>query len=363
MKKALFLDRDGTIVLEPEDEQVDSLEKLEFYPGVIRNLYRIVNELDYELVMVSNQDGLGTSCYPESAFNLVQNKILKTLENEGIFFHDILIDNSFPHDNKNTRKPQTGLLLKYMDGSYDLKNSYVIGDRTTDVELALNLGAKSIFLGDNIECNADFCSSDWDEVFKFIAGRNRVGEISRKTKETDIFIRLELDGSGFTDISTGIGFFDHMLDLFGKHSLCNLTVKVKGDLNVDEHHSIEDTAIVFGEAVRKALGNKRGIERYGFMLPMDDCLAQVALDFSGRSWLVWKVLFKREKIGDFPTEMFYHFFKSFTDSAKCNLNIKATGENEHHKIEGIFKAFAKAFKTAIHKDPLNMQIPSTKGLL
>jgi imidazoleglycerol-phosphate dehydratase/histidinol-phosphatase len=357
----------------PVDFQVDSLEKLEFYPGVFRNLYFIRKKLDFEFVMVTNQDGLGTSSFPENTFWPAQNKMLKTLEGEGITFDDILIDRSFPHENAPTRKPGTAMLSKYMTADYDLENSYVIGDRATDVLLAKNLGCKAIFLGTEeklqIAQNAHFTdacvkiTTSWDDVYAFLSAKERRAVVQRKTNETDIYVEVDLDGSGKTEISTGLGFFDHMMDQIGRHSGIDLKVKVKGDLHVDEHHTVEDTGIALGEALLKALGDKRGIERYGFVLPMDDCLAQVALDFGGRSWLVWSAEFKREKVGDVPTEMFYHFFKSVSDAARMNLNIKAEGDNEHHKIEGIFKAFAKAIKNAIRRDVFNDSLPSTKGVL
>ncbi len=369
-KRALFIDRDGTIVIEPPvDYQLDSLEKLEFYPKVIRNLYFIRKNLDFELVMVTNQDGLGTGAFPENTFWPAQNKILKTLEGEGVVFDDILIDKSFPEENAPTRKPRTGLLTKYMTGEYDLQNSFVIGDRLTDVELAKNLGSKAIFLKEEIEIPPylkDYCAlqtSDWDMVSEFLFAGERKSEVKRTTKETDIYVSVNLDGKGNTDISTGLNFFDHMLEQIGKHSGMDLTIQVSGDLQVDEHHTIEDTAIALGEALNKALGDKRGIERYGFSLPMDDCLCSVALDFGGRPWLVWDTEFKREKVGDMPTEMFLHFFKSLSDSARMNLNIKAEGHNEHHKIEGIFKALAKSIKMAKRRDIFNYELPSTKGTL
>jgi len=373
MKKALFIDRDGTLVIEPPvDYQLDSLEKLEFYPGVFRNMHFIAKNLDYELVMVTNQDGLGTDSFPEETFWPAHNKMLKAFEGEGVVFDDILIDRSFPEDNAPTRKPRTGMMGKYIDGSYDLSKSYVIGDRLTDVELAKNLGCKAIWLSnepDELLAEkglTDVCvlkTTNWDEVYAEVAKTDRTATVKRTTKETDIDIWLDLDGKGKTEISTGLGFFDHMLEQIGRHSGINLKVIVKGDLEVDEHHTIEDTALALGEAFLKALGNKRGIERYGFCLPMDDSLIQVALDFGGRPWLVWDADFKRERVGDMPTEMFLHFFKSFSDAAKCNLNIKAEGQNEHHKIEGIFKALAKAIKMAIKKDVFNFELPSTKGVL
>ena len=369
-KRALFIDRDGTIVIEPPvDYQLDSFEKLEFYPKVIRNLYFIRKNLDFEFVMVTNQDGLGTSSFPEDTFWPAHNLMLKTLQGEGITFDDILIDRSFPQDNAPTRKPRTGLLGKYMNEEYDMTHSLVIGDRLTDVELAKNLGAKAIFLRDDMDVPAglqDACvlqTTDWDIISEFLFAGERKAEVKRTTKETDIYIALNLDGKGICDITTGLGFFDHMLEQIGKHSGIDLTIKVKGDLNVDEHHTIEDTAIALGEALYKAFGDKRGIERYGYYLPMDDCLCSVALDFGGRPWLVWDTEFHRERVGDMPTEMFLHFFKSLSDSAKMNLNIKAEGANEHHKIEGIFKAFARAVKMAKKRDIFNYELPSTKGVI
>jgi imidazoleglycerol-phosphate dehydratase/histidinol-phosphatase len=372
MKKVLFIDRDGTLVLEPPvDYQLDSLEKLEFYPKVFQYMAKIAAELDYELVMVTNQDGLGTASFPEDTFWPAQNKIINAFENEGVVFADIHIDKTFPHENAPTRKPRTGLLTKYFSEAYDLANSFVLGDRITDMELAKNLGAKGIYLSENVDLNENddiiseiaLTTTDWKEIYEFLKLKDRVAEITRNTNETKIYIKLNLDGSGKNDISTGLSFFDHMLDQIGRHGAMDLTIKVDGDLEVDEHHTIEDTMIAFGELFHKALGNKLGIERYGFCLPMDDCLAQVAVDFGGRNWLEWDAEFKREKIGDMPTEMFYHLFKSFTDGAKCNLNIKAEGTNEHHKIEGIFKAFAKAMKMAVKRDSNNMFLPSTKGVL
>ena len=373
MKRVLFIDRDGTLVTEPQsDYQVDSLEKLEFIPGVFRNLYNIIQNLDYELVMVTNQDGLGTASFPEDTFWPAHNKILKAFENEGIIFNDILIDRSFPEENLPTRKPGTAMLIKYMDESYDLANSFVIGDRLTDIELAVNLGAHGILLNDGSltpELSAsgfqDNCTvvPDWDSIYAKVALPVRTSFVERKTKETQITVELNLDETGKSDIKTGMGFFDHMLEQIARHSGVTLDVKVNGDLNVDEHHTIEDTALALGEAFRKALGDKRGIERYGYCLPMDDCLAQVVIDFGGRPWIVWDVEFKREKIGDMPTEMFFHFFKSFSDTALANINIKAEGNNEHHKIEGIFKAMARAIRMAIRKDIFNYELPSTKGTL
>ncbi len=374
MKKALFIDRDGTLIVEPPDDcQVDTLEKMEFIPGVFRNLYHISKNLDYELVIVSNQDGLGTPGYPEETFWLVQQKMLQTFENEGITFDNILIDKSFQADNSLTRKPRTGLLTKYMNGEYDLKNSFVIGDRQTDMELARNLGTKAIlFAPDVAEDAGNDHPSDgpnswtvccWDEIYQLVALGIRSAKVERNTAETKIKVELNLDGTGKYDISTGLGFFDHMISQLARHSGCDLTVKVNGDLEVDEHHTIEDTGLALGEAFYLALGNKRGTERYGYALPMDDCMAQAVIDFGGRPWLVWDTTFKREKIGEMPTEMFMHFFKSFSDTAHCNLNIKAEGSNEHHKIEAIFKAFARAIKMAIHRDVFNSVLPSTKGVL
>ena len=369
-KKALFIDRDGTLVVEPPiDYQLDSLDKLEFYPKVFRNLYFIRKNLDFEFVMVTNQDGLGTPSFPEDTFWPAHNKMLKTLEGEGIVFDDILIDKSFPADNAPTRKPRTGMLGKYMTGDYDLEHSFVIGDRQTDVELAKNLGCKAIFIQDEFVLPnelKDICvlqTTDWDVISEFLFAGERKAEVKRTTKETDIYVALNLDGKGHCQISTGLGFFDHMLEQIGKHSGIDLAIQVKGDLHVDEHHTIEDTAIALGEAIYKALGDKRGIERYGYSLPMDDCLCSVALDFGGRAWLVWDAEFHREKVGDMPTEMFLHFFKSLSDSAKMNLNIKAEGANEHHKIEGVFKALARALKMAKKRDIFNYELPSTKGVI
>lgn len=372
-KKALFIDRDGTLIFEPADEQVDSFEKLEFLPGVFRNMHLISKNLDFELIMVTNQDGLGTSSYPEDTFWPVQNFVLKAFENEGVIFDDICIDRSFPHENLPTRKPGTGMLTKYLGGEYDLANSFVIGDRLTDIQLAKNIGAKGILINDgslaekleeqNLAEHCALISTDWDDIYACVAQPERTAEIARTTRETDIRIKLNLDGSGICDISTGLHFFDHMLNQIGRHSGVDLIIKVNGDLEVDEHHTIEDTALALGEAFRKAVGNKRGMERYGFCLPMDDCLAMAAIDFGGRPWLIWETEFKREKVGDVPTEMFMHFFKSFSDTALCNLNIKAEGTNEHHKIEAIFKAFAKAIKMALKRDIFNFELPSTKGVL
>lgn len=374
-KRALFIDRDGTLVIEPPvDYQLDNFEKLEFYPKVMRNLFFIRKQLDFEFVMVTNQDGLGTSSFPEDTFWPVHNLMLKTLAGEGVVFDDILIDRSFPEDNSPNRKPRTGMLGKYLSGEYDLANSFVIGDRLTDMELARNLGAKGIWLHENDDSIEEILAghediqpvlitSDWDRIAEFLFAGERYAEVKRVTKETDIFVSLNLDGKGQTSISTGLGFFDHMLDQIGKHSGMDLTIQVKGDLNVDEHHTIEDTAIALGEALAKALGDKRGIERYGYTLPMDDCLCSVALDFGGRPWLVWDAEFHREKIGDMPTEMFLHFFKSLSDAARMNLNIKAEGTNEHHKIEGIFKALARSIKMAVRRDIYHYNLPSTKGVI
>ena len=375
MKKVLFIDRDGTLALEPADYQLDALEKLVFYPEVFTYLGKIAREMDYELVMVTNQDGLGTSSFPEDTFWPTHNFILKSFENEGVIFDNILIDKSFPADNAPTRKPRTGLLTQYLDSEqYDLANSFVIGDRLTDMELAKNLGANGLFIANDEALGAEEAAKDleaaialkttqWKEIYSYLKLEQRIVTQKRTTHETDISLTLNLDGSGKSNIDTGIAFFDHMLDQIARHGNMDLDLKVKGDLAVDEHHTIEDTAIVLGEAFAGALGNKLGIERYGFCLPMDDCLAQVAIDFGGRNWLVWETEFKREMIGQMPTEMFMHFFKSFTDGAKANLNIKAEGTNEHHKIEVIFKAFAKAIKVAVKRDPAKMILPSTKGSL
>lgn len=373
MKRALFIDRDGTLIVEPEDEQIDSLEKLEFIPGVFRNLFNIQKNTGYELVIVSNQDGLGTDSFPENTFWPVQNKILKAFENEGITFDDILIDRSFPADNAPTRKPRTGLMGKYMEGDYDLASSFVIGDRLTDIELAKNLGAKGILFNDGslleelekqgLEEHCVLVSEDWDDIYACVAAPERTAKVKRTTKETDIFVRINLDGNGVSEIATGLNFFDHMLAQIGRHAGIDIEINVNGDLEVDEHHTIEDTALALGEAFKKAVGNKKGMERYGFCLPMDDCLALVAIDFGGRPWLVWETEFHREKVGDMPTEMFMHFFKSFSDAAQCNLHIKAEGDNEHHKIEAIFKALARAIKMAVKRDLFNFELPSTKGAL
>lgn len=378
MQKLLFIDRDGTIIDEPKtDFQIDSLEKLEFLPKALSNLRKIAEETDYKLIMVTNQDGLGTDSFPEDTFWPAHNKMLKTMENENIHFSAIHIDRSFPHENLPTRKPGTGLLTEYFDTEkYDLKNSYVLGDRATDVQLAVNLGAKAIFITDGLTNNliegftpkqkeaTNLISNDWDEIYEFLKLPPRIAFIERNTKETKIKIELNLDGTGKSEIHTGLGFYDHMLDQVAKHSGADLKIFVEGDLHIDEHHTIEDTALALGEAYLKALGDKKGTNRYGFLLPMDEALAQVAIDFSGRPWLVWDASFKREKIGEMPTEMFYHFFKSFSDTSKCNLNIKCEGDNEHHKIEAIFKGFAKSIKMAVKRNLNEMNsLPSTKGVL
>jgi imidazoleglycerol-phosphate dehydratase / histidinol-phosphatase len=378
MKKVLFIDRDGTLILEPPiDFQVDSFEKLKFYPKVFSGLGKIARELDFELVMVTNQDGLGTASYPYEAFIGPHNLMLEALRSEGIEFVEECIDRTFPAENAATRKPRTGLLSKYLTGEYDLVNSFVIGDRLTDVELAKNLGAKAIYMvNENDPGKSEITSeeqeltafvalqsTDWEEIYTFLKLGERTSTYERTTNETSISIELDLDGIGKSRINTGIAFFDHMLDQIARHGSLNLNIDVKGDLEVDEHHTIEDTAIALGECFAKALGSKIGMERYGFCLPMDDCLAQVAIDFGGRNWLEWEAEFKREMVGQMPTEMFFHFFKSFTDGAKCNLNIKAEGINEHHKIEAMFKAFAKAIKMAKRRDGVNAVLPSTKGML
>ena len=375
MKKVLFIDRDGTLALEPDDYQLDAFDKLMFYPQVFTYLGKIAKELDYTLVMVTNQDGLGTDSFPEETFWPVHTLLLKTFEQEGIIFEEVLIDRSFPKDNAPTRKPRTGMLTKYLNPrEYDLANSYVIGDRLTDMELAKNRKAKGIFIANDEVLGMKEVSGDlngfvslttvsWEAIYHFLKLEQRITIQKRTTNETDIQLSLNLDGSGKSEISTGIEFFDHMLDQLARHGSMDISLQVKGDLEVDEHHTIEDTAIVLGEAFSMALGNKLGIERYGFCLPMDDCLAQVAIDFGGRNWLVWDAEFKREMIGKMPTEMFLHFFKSFSDGAKANLNIKASGTNEHHKIEAIFKSFAKAIKVAVKRDPDKMILPSTKGSL
>ena len=379
MKRVLFIDRDGTINKEaPPTYQIDSWDKLEFYPGVFQYLSRIVQELDYELVMITNQDGLGTDGYPEANFWPIQQHIIKSLENEGIYFKEVLIDRTFPHENAPTRKPGTGMVQHFMNSdAYDLANSYVIGDRITDVQLAKNMGAKAIWMNQDaalgekeisddlkaLESVITFESTEWKEIYAFLKNGLRKVSHQRKTSETDIQIELNLDGSGNANIHTGLGFFDHMLDQIARHGKLDLNIQVKGDLHIDEHHTIEDTGIALGEAFAKALADKRGLERYGFALPMDEASAKVLIDFGGRNWMVWNALFTREKIGDMPTEMFFHFFKSFSDAAKCNLHIECHGENEHHKIEAIFKAFAKAIRMAVKRDPFSNYLPSTKGVL
>ena len=376
-KKVLFIDRDGTLAKEPSNEQLDAFEKLVFYPKVFTYLGKIAKELDYELVMVTNQDGLGTDAFPEETFWPVHNLLLQSFENEGVIFSEVLIDRTFAKDNAPTRKPNTGLLQRFLTEEYDLAHSFVIGDRLTDMELAKNLGAKGIFINDETHFGTDEITvnetdlsdyialetNDWEQIYGFLKLSTRVGKIHRKTKETDIHIELNLDGTGKAEIDTGLKFFDHMLDQLTRHGQMDLSIKADGDLEVDEHHTIEDTGIALGEVFYNALGDKLGIERYGFCLPMDDCLAQVAIDFGGRNWLVWEAEFKREKVGDMPTEMFHHFFKSFSDGAKANINIKAEGTNEHHKIESIFKAFAKAVKMSVKRDTEKMILPSTKGML
>lgn len=377
MKKVLFIDRDGTLIREPGDEQVDSFEKLEFYPGALFYLAKIASEMDFEFVMVTNQDGLGTASYPEEDFYPTHDFMLKTFANEGVVFEQQFIDRSFPADNSPDRKPRTGLLMQYFSEDYDLAGSFVIGDRMTDMELAKNLGARGIFINNKTYLGTDEVSigsedlqeyialetDNWKAIYEFLKLKERSVELNRITAETDIRLRLNVDGTGKSSIDTGLGFFDHMLEQIARHGSMDLEIEVKGDLDVDEHHTIEDTALVLGEAFSKVLADKRGMERYGFVLPMDDCLARVAIDFGGRNWLVWDAKFKREKVGDLPTEMFYHFFKSFSDGAKANLNIRAKGKNEHHKIEAIFKALARAIKAAVQRDPEKMILPSTKGML
>ncbi len=362
MKKVLFIDRDGTIIIEPADEQVDSFEKMTFLPSAITCLSKIAKETDFELIMVTNQDGLGTPSFPEETFWPVHNKMLEILKGEGVIFKEIFIDKTFPEQMAPTRKPGTAMLVKYLSRGIDLDSSYVIGDRLTDVKLAENLGCKAIFIGDSQVQEASLSTTDWNEIYKYLKQIPRTAKSVRKTSETDILVELNLDGTGKSSIDTGIGFFDHMLEQIARHGNIDLKIKVKGDLNIDEHHTIEDVAIILGETMLKAMGGKKGIERYSFVLPMDDCLAQVALDFGGRPWLIWDVKFTREMVGELPSEMFFHFFKSFSDNAKCNINIKAEGENEHHKIEAIFKAFAKAIKNAV-KQTDNFNLPSTKGSL
>jgi imidazoleglycerol-phosphate dehydratase/histidinol-phosphatase len=377
MKKVLFIDRDGTLITEPADEQIDSFAKLVFYPQSLYYLSKIARELDFELVMVTNQDGLGTSSHPEENFWPVHNFIMQTLANEGIVFSEVVIDITFPHENALTRKPNTGLLTKYFNGDYDLANSFVIGDRINDIILAKNLGGKAIWLANNLDLGAleklqsaeelkehiGLKTQNWMDIYTYLRAGSRTVHHERNTNETKISIDIDLDGTGQASIHTGLNFFDHMLDQIARHGSIDLNIVTNGDLHIDEHHTIEDTGIALGEAFAKAIGNKLGLERYGFCLPMDDCLAQAAIDFGGRAWIVWDAEFKREKVGDVPTEMFYHFFKSFSDAAKCNLNIKAEGINEHHKIEAIFKAFAKAIKMAIKRDAEKLVLPSTKGVL
>jgi imidazoleglycerol-phosphate dehydratase / histidinol-phosphatase len=362
MKKVLFIDRDGTIISEPADEQVDSLEKFSFIPGVITALSLIVEETDYELVMVTNQDGLGTEVFPEETFWPAHNKMLEILRGEGVSFSEVFIDKTYPYENAPTRKPGTAMLVKYLAQGIDLSSSFVIGDRTTDIELAKNLGCKAVFFSDKSSADADLITKDWNEIYRYLKAIPRKARVERKTKETAILVDLNLDGGGKSNIWTGIGFFDHMLEQIAKHGNIDLTIQAKGDLKVDEHHTIEDVAICLGEGIIKALGSKKGIERYSFVLPMDDCLAQVALDLGGRPWLKWEVEFRNNKIGELPSEMLFHFFKSFSDSAKCNINIKAEGENDHHKAEAIFKALAKALKQAVAQTG-NFELPSTKGAL
>ncbi len=377
MKKFLFIDRDGTLILEPEDEQIDSFQKLKFYPKALYYLSKIATELDYTLVMVTNQDGLGTPSHPEANFWPVHQFILDTFEAEGVTFDEVIIDRTFAHENAITRKPNTGLLQHFFNDDIDLQGSFVIGDRLNDVILAKNLGAKAIWLRNNdllgqnevlekAETLQEVIALEtqyWADIYTMLRAGSRTVQHQRNTNETKISIEIDLDGTGKAAIHTGLNFFDHMLDQIARHGSIDLSIKTDGDLHIDEHHTIEDTGIALGEAFAKAIGNKLGLERYGFCLPMDDCLAQAAIDFGGRSWIVWDAEFKREKVGDVPTEMFYHFFKSFSDAAKCNLNIKAEGQNEHHKIEAIFKAFAKAIKMAIKRDPEKLVLPSTKGLL
>ncbi len=362
MKKVLFIDRDGTIIIEPEDEQIDSFEKLSFLPGAISCLGKIAKETDYELVMVTNQDGLGTDLHPEESFWQVQNKVLEILKGEGVVFKEIFIDKTLASQMAPTRKPGTAMLVKYLSQGIELESSFVIGDRLTDVKLAENLGCQAIYIGDQEVQGAVLITPDWNDIYNYLKRIPRTAKTVRKTSETSVMVELNLDGSGKSSIDTGLGFFDHMLEQIARHGNLDLKIEVKGDLNIDEHHTVEDVAITLGDSFLKALGGKKGIERYSFVLPMDDSLAQVALDFGGRPWLVWNVEFLREKVGEMPTEMFFHFFKSFSDNAKCNLNIKAEGENEHHKIEAIFKAFAKAIKNAVNRTD-NFNLPTTKGSL
>lgn len=377
MKKVLFIDRDGTLITEPADEQIDSFEKLEFYPRSLYYLSKIAKELDFDLVMVTNQDGLGTDSHPEQNFWPVHNFVMKTFANEGVVFSEVIIDKTFAHENAPTRKPNTGLLLHFLEEGYDMKNSFVIGDRINDVVLAKNLGAKAIWLSNNLDLGANenldkietlseviaLRTQNWEDIYTMLKAGTRTVHHERNTNETKISIDIDLDGTGKAEIDTGLNFFNHMLDQIARHGSIDLKIKTNGDLHIDEHHTIEDTGIALGEAFAKAIGNKLGLERYGFCLPMDDCLAQTAIDFGGRNWIVWDADFKREMVGDMPTEMFYHFFKSFSDASKANLNIKAEGENEHHKIESIFKAFAKAIKMAIKRDAEKLVLPSTKGVL
>ncbi|MEJ2901762.1 bifunctional histidinol-phosphatase/imidazoleglycerol-phosphate dehydratase HisB [Pedobacter panaciterrae] len=377
MKKVLFIDRDGTLIKEPADEQIDSFAKLEFYPKALYYLSKIAAELEYELVMVTNQDGLGTDSHPEEHFWPVHNFIMDTFAGEGVEFSEVIIDKTFAHQNAITRKPNTGLLQHYFTEAYDLDNSFVVGDRINDVILAKNLGAKAIWICNNDQLGANeklekaehlteyiaLRTQNWVDIYTMLKAGTRTITHERNTNETKISIGIDLDGTGKADIDTGLNFFNHMLDQIARHGSIDLRIKTNGDLHIDEHHTIEDTGIALGEAFAKAIGNKLGLERYGFCLPMDDCLAQAAIDFGGRNWIVWEADFKREMVGDMPTEMFYHFFKSFSDAAKCNLNIKAEGENEHHKIEAIFKAFAKAIKMAIKRDAEKLVLPSTKGVL
>lgn len=377
MKKVLFIDRDGTLITEPADEQIDSFEKLEFYPRSLYYLSKIAKELDFDLVMVTNQDGLGTDSHPEQNFWPVHNFVMKTFANEGVVFSEVIIDKTFAHQNAPTRKPNTGLLQHFMEEGYDMKNSFVIGDRINDVILAKNLGAKAIWLSNNLDLGANenldkietleeviaLRTQNWEDIYTMLKAGTRTVHHERNTNETKISIDIDLDGTGKADIDTGLNFFNHMLDQIARHGSIDLKIKTNGDLHIDEHHTIEDTGIALGEAFAKAIGNKLGLERYGFCLPMDDCLAQAAIDFGGRNWIVWDADFKREMVGDMPTEMFFHFFKSFSDASKSNLNIKAEGENEHHKIESIFKAFAKAIKMAIKRDAEKLVLPSTKGVL
>jgi len=377
MKKVLFIDRDGTLITEPADEQIDSFEKLEFYPRSLYYLSKIVKELDFDLVMVTNQDGLGTDSHPEQNFWPVHNFVMKTFANEGVVFSEVIIDKTFAHQNAPTRKPNTGLLQHFLGEGYDMKNSFVIGDRINDVVLAKNLGAKAIWLSNNLDLGANenldkietlanviaLRTQNWEDIYTMLKAGTRTVHHERNTNETKISIDIDLDGTGKAEIDTGLNFFNHMLDQIARHGSIDLKIKTNGDLHIDEHHTIEDTGIALGEAFAKAIGNKLGLERYGFCLPMDDCLAQAAIDFGGRNWIVWDAEFKREMVGDMPTEMFFHFFKSFSDASKSNLNIKAEGENEHHKIESIFKAFAKAIKMAIKRDAEKLVLPSTKGVL